>query len=68
MSSQSDQLNETLSKISELKEVCEKRQRKVGEKEEELAQERSKVQQLEAEMATLDIVKEGLCSDLDKVS
>ena len=30
-------------------------------------QERSKVQQLEGELATLDIVKEGLGKEVDKV-
>ena len=66
-SSQADQLAQTLSNIRDLESACERRQRKLAHAEEELAQERSKVQQLEAELATSDIVKEGLGSELDKV-
>lgn len=65
--SQGSQLTQMSSRISELELTCDRRQSKLAKVEESLLQERSKVQQLEGELATLDIVKEGLGKELDKV-
>ena len=65
--SQASQLTQMSSQISELESACDRRQSKLAKVEESLLQERSKVQQLEGELATMDIVKEGLGKELDKV-
>ena len=65
--SQGSQLTQMSSQISKLELTCDRRQSKLAKVEESLLQERSKVQQLEGELATLDIVKEGLGKELDKV-
>ena len=65
--SQGSQLTQMSSQISELELACDRRQSKLAQVEESLLQERSKVQQLEGELATIDIVKEGLGKELDKV-
>ena len=67
VSSQASQLAQISSQISDLESTCDRRQSKLAQVEESLLQERSKVQQLEAELATLDIVKEGLGKELNKV-
>ena len=68
MSNQASRLTQMSSQIRDLESSCDRRQRKLAQVEETLMQERSKVQQLEAELATLDIVKEGLGNELDKVN
>ncbi len=55
------------SRINDFQSTCDRRQSKLAQVEESLLQERSKVQQLEGELATLDIIKEGLGKELDKV-
>ena len=65
--SQGSQLTQMSSQISELELICDRRQSKLAQVEESLLQERSKVQQLEGELATIDIIKEGLGKELDKV-
>lgn len=67
VSSQVSQLTQMSSQISDMESTCDRRQRKLAQVEESLLQERSKVQQLEAELSTLDIVKEGFGKELDKV-
>lgn len=67
VSSQASQLTQMSSQISDLESTCDRRQSKLAQVEESLLQERSKVQQLEGELATLDIVKEGLGKEVDKV-
>ena len=68
VSNQANQLTKMSSQISDLESTSDRRQGKLAQVEETLVQERSKVQQLEAELATLDIVKEGLGNELDKVN
>ena len=67
MLSQESQLSEISSRLSELESTGDRQQRKLAQALETLQQERSKVQKLEAELATLDIVKEGLGNELEKV-
>ena len=67
VSSQASQLTQMSSQIGDLESTCDRRQRKLAQVEESLLQEWSKVQQLEGELATLDIVKEGLGKEVDKV-
>lgn len=67
VSIQASQLTQLSSQIRDLESTCDRRQSKLAQIEETLLQERSKVQQLEGELATLDIVKEGLGKELDKV-
>jgi hypothetical protein len=55
------------SRINDFQSTSDRRQSKLAQVEESLLQERSKVQQLEGELATMDIVKEGLGKELDKV-
>ena len=67
MLSQESQFSEISSRLRELESTGDRQQRKLAQMQEALQQERSKVQNLEAELAILDVVKEGLGNDLDKV-